>query len=211
MDTQGGPSGRWITWALQFLVVFVVWVLLARWIWKRSGTRATLILMLAVLAAFLAIHVLRRPLSQQAKPSAVNSDSTAATPDEPSLPSGSRGVVFGSWRVTGGRTCPNVCAMSDGEIAAWQGRTAFYADSLARFGTDSCSSPRYRVTVWTENDFLSGLRSPARSFGIERDSTVVIDIGCPDHWTAPGSLLLVKDQQHLLTMWDGVVFELTRQ
>jgi hypothetical protein len=48
---------------------------------------------------------------------------------------------------------------------------------------------------------------------------MVIDVECPSQrqpgpdprWQVPGAFLVVKDRDHLLTVWEGVFFELTRQ
>jgi hypothetical protein len=118
-------------------------------------------------------------------------------------------AVFGKWRVTSA-TCPNVCAMSLTEAEAWRGRTATYSPTLARFGTDSCDSPKYNTGTWGQSVFIGGFRMPASRFGIMADSTTVVDIWCPERLRVPGGFLLVKDARHLLMVWDGIVFELTR-
>jgi hypothetical protein len=49
---------------------------------------------------------------------------------------------------------------------------------------------------------------------------MVVDISCPgqppagllkDRWEVAGGLLIVKNAHHLLAIWEGVFFELTRQ
>jgi hypothetical protein len=36
-------------------------------------------------------------------------------------------------------------------------------------------------------------------------------VGSDPRWQVPGAFLIVKDRDHLLTVWEGVFFELTRQ
>jgi hypothetical protein len=49
---------------------------------------------------------------------------------------------------------------------------------------------------------------------------MVVDISCPgqppagsltNRWDVAGGFLIVKDADHLLAIWEGVFFELTRQ
>lgn len=125
-------------------------------------------------------------------------------------------TAFGNWRVTGSR-CPTECAMSRPEADAWRGRTATYEDSAVRFADTSCKGPRYSVGYWPATGLYGGAR--LADLGVTADSVLVIEVRCPaqrrtgsdPRWQVPGSFLLVKDRDHLLAIWEGVFFELTRQ
>ena len=125
-------------------------------------------------------------------------------------------AAFGTWRVTGS-ICPTNCAMSRTEADAWRGRTARYQPSLARFAHHSCWSPRYSAGYWTADGRYGGAR--LWQFGVTGDSVLVIEVQCRDQrqvgldprWQVPGAFLIVKDRDHLLMVWEGVFFELTRQ
>jgi hypothetical protein len=107
--------------------------------------------------------------------------------------------------------------MSPSEADTWRGRTAIYEASLARFADDSCDRPRYAVSYWSANGLYGGAR--LMDLGIIADSVMTIAVGCPTQpttgsdprWRAPGAFLIVKDRDHLLTVFDGVFFELTRR
>ena len=124
-------------------------------------------------------------------------------------------AAFGSWRVTGSM-CPAECAISRAEADAWRGRIATYENSLVRFAENSCKGPRYNVGYWPATGLYGGAR--LTDWGITADSALVIDLECPTQprtgadarWQVPGAFLLVKDRDHLLAVWEGVFFELTR-
>lgn len=125
-------------------------------------------------------------------------------------------VAFGEWRVTGS-FCPSECAMGAADAAAWRERTATYGDSLVRFADVACRSPRYGVAYWPADGQYGGAR--LADMGITGDSALVIEVRCGDQpqvgsdprWQVPGAFLIVKNQDHVLTPWDGIFFELTRQ
>jgi hypothetical protein len=125
-------------------------------------------------------------------------------------------AAFGSWRVTGS-TCPTECAISRVEADAWRGRTARYEESGVRFAEISCKGPRYNVSYWPATGLYGGAR--LTDLGITADSVLVIDLQCPTQprtgsdprWQVAGSFLIVKNRDHLLAVWEGVFFELTRQ
>lgn len=125
-------------------------------------------------------------------------------------------AAFGNWRVTGS-VCPTDCAIGRAEADAWRGRTATYGDSWARFANNSCNDPRYGVGHWPATGLYGGAR--LADIGVAADSVLVIEVRCParpqmgtdPRWQVPGSFLVVKDHDHLLAVWEGVFFELTRQ
>jgi len=133
-------------------------------------------------------------------------------------PAHAQHAVFGQWRVTGSMCAPGGCALSRAEVASWRGRVAIYSDTLARFAEHSCSRPRYTAGYWPANGSYGG--ATFADLGLRGDSAMVVDISCPgqpptgllkDRWEVPGGFLIVKDADHLLTIWEGVFFELTRQ
>ncbi|HSD30308.1 MAG TPA: hypothetical protein VLB49_00215 [Gemmatimonadales bacterium] len=131
-------------------------------------------------------------------------------------PAAGQQAVFGEWRVTGSM-CPTECAISQREAESWRGRIATYDDTLARFDAHRCARPRYTVGYWPASGVYGGAR--LQDLGISGDSAMVVDVQCPTRpqegpdprWQEPGGFLIVKDRNHLLMVWEGVFFELTRR
>jgi hypothetical protein len=107
--------------------------------------------------------------------------------------------------------------MSLTEPAGWRNRVATYDDTLARFAEHACRQPRYTIGFWPASGVYGGAR--LRDLGIAGDSAMVVDVQCPaqaqgrpdPRWQAPGGFLIVKDPDHLLVVWEGRYFELTRR
>jgi hypothetical protein len=126
-------------------------------------------------------------------------------------------LVFGQWRVTASSCAPGGCALSRAEAESWRGRAAIYSDTLAQLAEHSCTRPRYTVQYWPAGGMYGG--ASFATLGLAGDSAMVVDIGCPlqpptglrGEWAVPGAFLIVKDRDHLLTIWEGVFFELTHQ
>ena len=115
---------------------------------------------------------------------------------------------LGNWRVKG-HQAPGVSAMPADTAAAWVGRTAEYSNSRARFGTEECARPGYFSTTLAAGDFAAEFGVPAPALGLEAPVTM-ITVRCRGGWTVPGSRLLVRNPDLMLTPWDGVFFELQR-
>jgi hypothetical protein len=133
-------------------------------------------------------------------------------------PANAQNAVFGQWRVTGSTCAPGGCALSPAETESWLGRIAIYGDTIARFAEHSCAHPAYMVDYWPADGSYGGARFA--DLGLAGDSAMVVVIRCPGQpptssldnaWQVPGAFLIVKDPEHLLTEWEGVFLELTRQ
>ena len=80
-----------------------------------------------------------------------------------------------------------------------------------RLRDERCEKPGYVEGAWTESDFLAGVRISKDQLGISADTVRTFTITCSaEKWIAPGSFLLL-DGARLLTLWDGVFFEMRRE
>ena len=62
-----------------------------------------------------------------------------------------------------------------------------------------------------EEYFLTEFRIRAVDLGITDKTIVIVNVQCKgEDWMAAGSLLVVKPGGRLLTVWDGVFFEMSR-
>jgi hypothetical protein len=119
--------------------------------------------------------------------------------------------VGGAWKVERW-SAPGISGMRDGVADSWVGRLARFDEKLVEFGPERCEAPSYRPrTVEAENYFIEGFRIYAKELGITATTVSIVEILCRGkQWDAPSNLLIIKDKDHLLTVWDGVFFELTR-
>jgi hypothetical protein len=118
--------------------------------------------------------------------------------------------VAGAWRVVK-NMAPGISAFGPW-AEAWVGRKAEYEPRRAVFGPARCASPRYESQIVdAEEYFLTGFKVRAAAVGITTKTIVVVDVQCNgEHWLEAGSLLVVKPDGRLLTVWDGVFFEMSR-
>jgi hypothetical protein len=63
----------------------------------------------------------------------------------------------------------------------------------------------------TADEFTTQYHVRPADVGLPGDAVTQITVTCPSSWTNRGSILLVKSRDALLTMWDGVFFELERR
>lgn len=119
-------------------------------------------------------------------------------------------AVAGSWRVAA-HQAPGVAALSGQEADTWVGRTAGYSRELARFGTQECSWPSYEMGSLADDRAFAAEFGVPSAAGSLSTPVRVVEVRCDGRWEGPGRRLLVKGPNQLLTVWDGVFFELRRE
>ncbi len=117
---------------------------------------------------------------------------------------------YGTWAVVG-HSCPHICAMSGEAADAWLGRAMTVSATGLSFGESSCTNVSFVRTASSAADFFRDWRVAPATLGVEQGEIEEVEVLCDgEEWIAPGSLLIVKDQNEMLTVWDGVFFELRR-
>jgi hypothetical protein len=114
--------------------------------------------------------------------------------------------IFGEWAVTGVIGATSISAMSAEDQASWIGTQASYMENRAAFGSEAMDAPTYEPFVLSHAEFLREYNVSPETLGWESDFVTGVRIM---NWLAPGSLLFLYEDS-LVTLWDGVFFELER-
>jgi len=137
----------------------------------------------------------------------------APTPNRTAIPLGSPmsagQLPYGTWRVSGYRFV-GVSGMSRNDADGWIGRTASFSRTTAGFPPDVCAAPDYAVSSVTLADLAADYRVRPSDLGIAGATVQVVEVRCQDAWSGPGNRLLVLSPGHIVCVWDGVFFDLTR-
>jgi hypothetical protein len=121
-------------------------------------------------------------------------------------------LIEGTWRITRVHYCPHICALSNEEADAFEGRTITYSASAVTSGSGTCTSPTFTIQVWDPDKFESFYRFDPTEIGLKNgDPVLEIDIQCANSdGIELGENLIVKDSDTLLMWLDGVHFEAKR-
>lgn len=117
-------------------------------------------------------------------------------------------AYLGSWEVVG-FDMPGFHALSAEESTAIVGKKAAFAESEARFGDQRCRPPAYSEGILELAEFGAEYRVDPALLDLF-EPVRLVEVGCAAHWTGPGSLLIPRADGSLLTVWEGVFFELVR-
>jgi len=120
-------------------------------------------------------------------------------------------LALGNWRVVSNRYV-GVSALSRPEAAAWTGREARYSRTAAGFAPDTCGAPVYASRFVDVADVAADFHVRPSDLPFPGTRVQVVDVTCVDpSWTGPGARLYVLGPMRLITAWDGVFFELSRE
>jgi hypothetical protein len=111
---------------------------------------------------------------------------------------------FGDWTVTSLVGSTPISASVD---ESFIGMKATYTNEKASFGKDEILNPEYKEQDITNDDFLNENRNQLIDIGIESESVKTVSI---NNWTNAGSLLIIKDDQTMIFLWDGNYYEMKR-
>lgn len=120
------------------------------------------------------------------------------------------GIIFGQWKIVS-HLAVRISAMSDEEANHWHGKTAQYSELSAGFLEEICKTPSYSIKGVSEDDFFREFRADFKNFGIMGHAVPIVEVSCNGLWIAPGSTLIVKSRDTIVTLWNGVFFEFRRQ
>lgn len=94
------------------------------------------------------------------------------------------------------------------------GLRAEYLRGMMHFGNIvKINKPLYKVERLSQDKFFSEFHNYPFELGINGNSVVVIDVlnGEGNEVVNPGTLLVVRGKNHILTLWNGVYYLLSRE
>jgi len=161
----------------------------------RAQFASSAAVLLAVLAALTAV------------PGCTTAPARTALPVAPPL--GAEQLPLGAWRVVSYRFV-GVSALTPQQAGAWVGRLAVYSHPMAGFPPDTCATPGYASTFVNVADVATDYHVRPGDVGFPGARVQRIEVRCDGGWSGPGGRLYVLGPNRLVTVWDGVFFDLAR-
>lgn len=115
----------------------------------------------------------------------------------------------GTWRVTAVAT-PGISALSPADAARQVGAEASFDARRARFGAQTCDGPSYTRRVLSATTFADAYGVTPQQLRLDGDQVAMVDILCASGSLDAGSSLILRPDGSMLTLWDGVFFELRK-
>ena len=121
---------------------------------------------------------------------------------------------YGRWKINTIITTPGISALNQEEAESVLGKTLYLSPEDAIFDNNfTCKNPIYEKRRLTESEFFSESWLNFKDLNITGDSVIEITIydDKGKEWEQIlGRWFLIKDKDTLVTGWDGVYYELTR-
>jgi hypothetical protein len=104
-----------------------------------------------------------------------------------------------------GYKMPGISSMSRTEAETWIGKSVHYSIESAGVAGEICGSPTFQMRKVSRLEFYESFKIFPDDLDIDDGEVDLLEIGCPDNWTAPGSLLILGSDK-LYMIWEGVYF-----
>jgi hypothetical protein len=120
--------------------------------------------------------------------------------------------IYGDWQLGEPLASAPDTPLSGAEIESLIGVRVHYAPDAVRFGEENCEQPLFDSYTETEANFLSLFQIRFDDLRIPGQETLAVDINCmqPDVDFIAGNTVLLAGPDRLVTVVDGVFFELKR-
>ncbi len=138
---------------------------------------------------------------------------TAASLMASSLAASPELALVGDWRISRELVAGNTAALTPDEIESLLGAEAHYTDRSAEFAGVRCERPVFDSYHETSDNLHQLFELRFEDLGLSGPDVLAIDINCmePDVEFLAGNTVLVAGPNRLVTVVDGVWFELTRK
>ena len=118
--------------------------------------------------------------------------------------------LYGTWRIVSYRFGEGISVGPD-DARKLLGLKIVFGSERAESGESVCELPTYQSKRIDADQFLREFKTSLKSLGIKRSAIELLNVQCYDEdWPAPGSTLLIVDKGRMLTMWDGVFFDMKK-
>lgn len=121
---------------------------------------------------------------------------------------------FGTWFVSKKIATTPVYAMSEDKIKSYIGKELYLTEKKVSFDKENLVNPTFEETALSDNDFNSENKVSLKTIGISSPSVKKVDViqNANSNWTSFfGNTFYIKDDNTLITLWDGIFFELNRK
>jgi hypothetical protein len=121
---------------------------------------------------------------------------------------------LGTWVVSKKIATTPVYAMSEDKIKSYIGKELYLTEKKVSFDKENLVNPTFEETTLSDSDFISENKVSLKTIGISLPSVKKVDViqNVNSNWTSFfGNTFYVKDNNTLITLWDGVFFELNKK
>ena len=118
-------------------------------------------------------------------------------------------AVEGTWVITDSVT-PGISALLPAESKNWLGQSFHYDEESVELGQTRCGKSTWTETSFNEKDFISEYHISFQDLDIVANKISRFDVECAENQATLGKSILVADNNHAFTYWDGVFFKMEK-
>ncbi|WP_028595342.1 hypothetical protein [Paenibacillus assamensis] len=115
-------------------------------------------------------------------------------------------TYFGNWKIS--KIAGYSPIYVDTDESANIGKAALYTAEIARFNDNERKNPIYKEMKYSKSKFFEENRIQLSDIGINDEQVRIVEI---EDWSGPGSGFIIKNEQALILLWDGIYYELNKE
>ena len=121
-------------------------------------------------------------------------------------------AICGRWKVKRVIPTTNIQTSPD-DAKKYLGTEIVYAADEFKFGSEAAEHIKYKTGRMTAANFYEEYRAQLKELGVTRDwvSTIEVLDAKGDAVLNPGATVFVRNANIIVTMWDGIYFEVVRE
>jgi hypothetical protein len=120
--------------------------------------------------------------------------------------------IYGRWKIKQIIPTSNIQTSAD-DAKKYLGVEIVYSAEEFKFGSEAVAHPKYKTGKMTAGEFYEQYRAQLKELGVTRGavSTLEVQDAKGEGVLNPGAIVFVRSANTIVTMWDGIYFEVVRE
>jgi hypothetical protein len=121
-------------------------------------------------------------------------------------------TIYGSWKIKRIIPTSNIQTSAD-DAKKYLGMEIVYSAEEFKFNGEAVEHPKYKTGRITADTFYEQYRAPLKELGVTRAAVATVEVqdAKGEAVLNPGAIVFVRSSNTIVTMWDGIYFEVVRE
>jgi hypothetical protein len=121
-------------------------------------------------------------------------------------------TIYGVWKIK--RIIPTSNIQTSADAAKkYLGMEIVYSAEKFKFNGDAVEHPKYKTGKMTADTFYEEYRAQLKELGVTRGAVATVEVQevKGEAVLSPGAIVFIRNSNTIVTMWDGIYFEVVRE
>lgn len=121
-------------------------------------------------------------------------------------------TIYGVWKIKRIIPTSNIQTSAD-DAKKYLGTEIVYSAKEFKFNGEAVEHPKYKIGQVTADTFYEQYRAQLKELGVTCGTVATVEVQDAEGEAVlnPGAIVFVRSSETIITMWDGIYFEVTRE